>query len=362
MNANQIFAASALISAIADFLILVGVAWWHYPTINRSRALKAIYPISWAIFALFAYGYWHILAEPDNAQQISRDIFRPLVVIFLNTLLVVAILATLHGVKIEAQAAELAESAQKAMQSEAQRLAAEKRWLDERQEYLVIIGHELRTPINLITGYLDLLAGILPSIPTGPDGDAETLAHLRQFTEGAISGAARLRIMLRMFNATSDKPRLVPLHLCDVVYRAINDPDLYTATRRSPADVPITVDCAPVYATADADMLGTAVFELVRNSLKATRNGYIKIEVSCSGETAVVAVEDNGRGILSGDVRRIWEAGYQSQEDHRTRQNEGAGYGLAVVLHIARLHGGDAALEWTEPEVGSRFAIYLPAG
>lgn len=109
-------------------------------------------------------------------------------------------------------------------------------------------------------------------------------------------------------------------------------------------------------------MLETAVFELVRNALKATKEGYITIQVEIGKEYVVLAVEDNGRGIEPSESARIWEAGYQSQEDHRTRHNEGAGYGLAVVLHVARLHGGDAALEWSEPGEGSRFAIYLPVG
>ncbi len=358
MNANQILAACALVSAIADFLFLVGVAWRNYPTIDRSGTLKVIYPLCWGIFGSVAYGYWRILAEPESARQIMDTLFQPMVIIFLNTLLVVATLATLHGGKLQAQAAELAVSVQNAAESEKRRLDTEKRWLDERQQFLVVIGHELRTPINLITGYLEMLAGILPAL----SADEEAVGHLRQFAEGAISGAARLRVMLRMFNATSNTPNMVPLNLCDVVYRAIHHPDLYTATRRGPADVPITINCNPAFVQGDNEMLETAVFELVRNALKATKEGYITIQVEIGKEYVVLAVEDNGRGIEPSESARIWEAGYQSQEDHRTRHNEGAGYGLAVVLHVARLHGGDAALEWSEPGEGSRFAIYLPVG
>lgn len=360
MNASQIFAAVALTSAIADFLILAGVAWQHWKTIDKSRSLKAIYPLTWGIFVMFAFGYWRILAEPSSSQQISQELFRPMVIIFLNTLLAVAILATLHSAKIEAQAAELAETQQKAIESEKRRLAAEKSWLDERQTFLVIIGHELRTPIGMITGYMELFAKTLPDLLAELGAAPEAADQLRVLADGAISGAARLSIMLRMFNATNDRPRLMPLNLCEVVYKAVNDPDLYVATRRTTDDVPITISCAPIFVEGDAEMLGTAVFELVRNSLKATRSGYINVQVEKAGNIAVIAVEDNGRGIMPGDINRIWEAGYQNSEDHRTRNNEGAGYGLAVVLHVARLHGGDAALEWTEPEKGSRFAIYLP--
>lgn len=360
MNASQIFAAIALTSATADCLILAGVARRHWKTIDQSRSLKAIYPLSWFIYILFAYGYWQILADPGRSQQISQGLFRPLMIIFLNTLLAVAILATLHSAKIEAQAAELVEAGQKAIESEKRRLAAEKSWLDERRTFLVIIGHELRTPLGMITGYMELFSRTLPGLLAELGAAPEAAEQLRVLADGAISGTARLNIMLRMFNATNDRPRLAPLNLCEVVYRAVNDPDLYVATRRSSADVPITINCAPLFVEGDAEMLGTAVFELVRNALKATKSGYIKIQVEQAGSTAVITVEDNGRGILPGDMRRIWEAGYQNSEDHRTRNNEGAGYGLAVVLHVAQLHGGDAALEWTEPGAGSRFAIYLP--
>lgn len=358
MDASQLYTVASLVSAVADFFLLAGVAWHFRETINRSAALRATYPIMLIVFLIFAVAHWRIVADGIDPSAILQ----PTTLIVLNLLAAVVWLATLNAAKFEAQAAKAAEAAQKAIESEAQRLAAEKRWLDERQTFLVVIGHELRTPINLITGYLDMLASVLPTVSAELGANVEAISHLRQFAEGAISGAARLRIMLRMFNATNDSPRLIPLNLCDVVYRAVNDPDLYTATRRSPADVPITINCAPLLVQGDYEMLVTAVFELIRNGLKATRSGYVKVDVTTAGETAVVAVEDNGRGIAPGDMRRIWEAGYQNQEDYHVRQNEGAGYGLAVVLHIARMHGGDAALEWTELEEGSRFAIYLPAG
>jgi signal transduction histidine kinase len=180
MNANQILAACALASAIADFLFLVGVAWRNYPTIDRSGTLKVIYPLCWAIFGSVAYGYWRILAEPESARQIMDTLFQPMVIIFLNTLLVVATLATLHGGKLQAQAAELAVSVQNAAESEKRRLDTEKRWLDERQQFLVVIGHELRTPINLITGYLEMLAGILPALSADEEAVGASSAVCRR--------------------------------------------------------------------------------------------------------------------------------------------------------------------------------------
>lgn len=243
---------------------------------------------------------------------------------------------------------------------EQEKLEAERVWLKERSDFLIVISHELRTPIGLITGYLDMFAEMLGQVDLSGIGEPEAVGNLKTFAEGAIRGAARLRIMLRLFSVMNDKPRIVPVDLCDVVYRAINQPDLYVATRRKPKDVPINVSCSPTLVQGDREMLETAVFEYCRNALKATRSGYIQIVVSQTAEHVVLSVEDNGRGIAYGSQTRIWEAGYQSGEKPDSRMNEGSGYGLSVVAHIAHLHGGEAALEWSELDAGSRFALYLP--
>jgi signal transduction histidine kinase len=362
MNTSQLFAVAALVSAIVDFVLLTGVAWHHRATINASRALKIIYPLCWAIYLIFSWGYWYILAYPSPGDTAARAVLRPSVIVLLNVLLAIAVLATLHNAKIDAQAAELEYERTRSADSERKRLAAEKRWLEERGQFLSVIGHELRTPINLITGYLTLLADLLPLISQDLAHNQEMARNLKTFADGAISGAARLRVMVRMFDATSDQPRIIPLDLCDVVHRAINNEDLYTATRRTAEMVPITVDCQSLFLHGDADMLETAVFELIRNGLKATETGYIQVVVAQAGDIAIVAVEDNGRGILAADVPRIFEPGWQNSESYLRRNNEGSGYGLAMVRHVAHLHGGDVALEWTEPDEGSRFAMYLKMG
>lgn len=354
MNTSQLYAAASLVSAIVDFILLAGVSWHFRRTIHRSWALRAVYPATLALFALLALAYWQVLQDASSPVTLRRLT----AAISTHVLFAVVTLATLNSAKFEAQAEKTAAVTQKVAESEERRLAVEKRWIAEREAYLVVIGHELATPINLITGYLEMLSKILPTVIE----DDEQQQQLQSFAEGAISGAARLRVMLRMFNATTDRPKIVPLNLCDVVYQAINHPDLYTATRRRPEDVPITVDCSSFVVHGDEMMLETAVFELVRNGLKVTRQGYIQIEVLQAGDVAVIAVEDNGRGVPSVDIPRIWEAGFQSSGRYSVRPDEGAGYGLSVVLHVAKAHGGDAALEWTEPGEGSRFAIYLPLG
>lgn len=360
MGGSQLFAITALLSAFVDFFVLAGLAWQYRATIQRSRALRIVYPISWAIFLIFGWTYWQILFVPENYVFAVQTVARPFNTVMLNTVAAIVALSTAHSAKIQAQARELAEAERKAVEIQRQQLAAEKQWLDERSDFLTIIGHEFRTPLAQIVGYLTMLADILPAIVSQLPHDEDTADQLQLFAEGAISGAARLRVMLRLFNATRDAPRIAPVNLCEIVYKAVYDEDLYAATRRKPEDVAINVVCVPLIVEGDAEMIETAVFELVRNALKATRKGFVKVEVSEAGEHAVIAIEDNGRGIEPGQARRIWEAGYQDGSSHLRRPNEGSGYGLPVVLHIAQAHGGDAALEWTEPGEGSRFAIYLP--
>jgi signal transduction histidine kinase len=360
IDSSQLFAITALMSAIIDAVVLAAVAWQYKDTIRQSRSLRLIYPIAWGVFLVFGWTYWQILFEPDNYDFAVKSVARPFNTVVLNTLLVIVMLATAHSAKILAQAHEIQKAHQEAIAAEQELVESQKRSLEERENYLVIIGHELRTPLHIIVMYLSMFLEFLPAISEELPKESEAIKHIERFAQGAIDGSARLRVMLRMFSAITERPHYEPVNLCDVVEQAINDADLYTATRRERGHVAVNLQCRPVIVEADFKMLETAVFALVQNAIKATAKGYIQVVVSEKSDFATIAVEDTGKGVPQEIRNRIWEPGFQDGSNHMKRPDEGAGYGLATVLHVARAHGGDAALEESEVGKGSRFAIYIP--
>lgn len=354
MDASQLWAIISLTSAIVDGIALAGVAWHFRRIIQQSKWLMAIYPLCWMIYSIFAFAYLQIV----DGNDAGRQVLRPGVVLFLNTMLLVVIIATVSHRRILTQAKALFEAGQEAQKTADRELRLKQQWIDERAHFLAIISHETRTPVALTTGYLELMAQMIDEIQLD---DNEQMQTLKALAQGAFSGAARLKIMLQMSEATNRPPRPRPADLCAIVFKAVSNEDLYTATRREPAETPITVDCGTSLAEVDPEMIETAVFEMVRNALKATPNGWIHVSITKTKAGNIIAVEDNGAGIPASEIERIWEPGRQNGQSHLLRSYEGAGFGLFMVKHIAQLHGGRAALDWTREGKGSRFSIFLPS-
>lgn len=155
-------------------------------------------------------------------------------------------------------------------------------------------------------------------------------------------------------------PLFAPVDICQVVYTAVQNEDLYAATHRTPDDVTIEVDCERAFPSVDARMVEAAVMEMVRNAVRAVEvGGHVWVSVRRDKDYCFVTVEDDGHGIAVEDQAHIWLPGVQL-EHHMKRKKEGSGNGLETLRIIAERHGGEALLEWSEVGVGSRFLLKLP--
>jgi two-component system phosphate regulon sensor histidine kinase PhoR len=98
---------------------------------------------------------------------------------------------------------------------------------------------------------------------------------------------------------------------------------------------------------------------LIDNAVKFNRpEGEVRIDVSRDGERAVVKVKDNGMGIPSRDLPRIFERFYRVDKA-RSRATGGTGLGLAIVKHAVEQMGGSVSVE-SRLGQGSIFTVALP--
>jgi two-component system sensor histidine kinase ResE len=113
----------------------------------------------------------------------------------------------------------------------------------------------------------------------------------------------------------------------------------------------------------DADRLGQAFGNLVDNALKHAGNegggGRVVLQAEDQQALVVCSVTDNGPGIPSEDLPRIFERFYQVDKS-RVRRASGAGLGLAIAKEIVQAHGGLIDVESVEG-LGTRFTVRLPA-
>jgi PAS domain S-box-containing protein len=206
------------------------------------------------------------------------------------------------------------------------------------------LAHEIKNPLAGIQGTVDIL--IRRKDPSDPEREA--LANVRREVERidatvhSILDHARPRALQR-----------APASLADAVRRAV----LLARDHAEAAFLPIRIGfeaaCDECVALIDAAQIEDAVLNLVLNALEAIDGeGCIDVRVRVEGSTAVIEVEDTGRGISEADLPRIFNPFF-------TTRPEGTGLGLPAVRRIARAHGGRVDVSST-PDRGSTFTIRLP--
>lgn len=209
---------------------------------------------------------------------------------------------------------------------------------EAKGQFLSIISHELRTPINSVVGYSEMLREELAA-----RGEAELSDDASKIVLSgrALLGLVNRIITLARLESGSIPIEPIPVKLTDMVRSAAEETrQLAEANGNS-----LTVYADPMGVGAlDPDMLGQCVTELCANAAKFTRNGEIKVvakRVKHRGaEVLQVDVIDTGIGIDEALAARIFKPFVQG-DSKSDRRFEGAGAGLAIVHALARLMNGD---------------------
>lgn len=220
-----------------------------------------------------------------------------------------------------------------------------------KSEFISIASHELRTPLALILGYASILK---------EDAGESASEHV----------TAVLNSAMRMRSLIEDMTNLNLLRIGSAEMNFEHQP-LQSVVRAAHEEVRETiqakgqklkVDLADetIMARVDGPKLSMALTNLLNNALRFTPGeGTIELRLLRRGSEAWFQVEDDGAGIPSEELDRIFQAFYQVEE-HLTRRHEGMGLGLAIVRGVADAHGGRAWAESPGLGEGSTFTIAIP--
>ncbi len=227
-----------------------------------------------------------------------------------------------------------------------------------KANFFSMITHELRSPLNAINGYLDLiLAGIA----------GELNEQQREFVQRARAGSEHLfsliENLLLLSRADAGQLRLNRdmISLPAIVANAIEELELVARDSGVIIRVEIASDFPPIYA--DAVRVQQVLRNLLSNALRFTPPGG-SVTISASTQTAEdqqqveVLVQDTGYGLAPEHQQRIFERFYQIPLAGAGRSS-GQGLGLAIVKIIVELHGGRVTVE-SNPGEGSVFKFTLP--
>ena len=118
-------------------------------------------------------------------------------------------------------------------------------------------------------------------------------------------------------------------------------------------------ECIKIKVLGDEDQIEQVLLNLVTNAIKYTElGGRIDIDMREDGEQVRIMVRDNGIGIPSKDVSRVFERFYRADKA-RTREMGGTGLGLSISKQIVENHGGRLNLESLEGK-GTNVSLFLP--
>ncbi|HET7231863.1 MAG TPA: ATP-binding protein, partial [Longimicrobium sp.] len=206
-------------------------------------------------------------------------------------------------------------------------------------QFLAVMSHELRTPLNAIIGYSDLLdAGVAGDLN---DGQREHLARIR----AGSSHLLRLIEDVLLFSRLEAGRETVYVEQVDVgalLHDAAALVGPLAAQKR--LELEVHVPETPVMIRTDMGKVHQIVLNLLSNSVKFTDSGRIRAELAQSGGEAVITVADTGIGIAPEHLERIFDV-FSQVEQAPTRRVGGTGLGLSVTRNLARLLGGDVAVE-----------------
>jgi signal transduction histidine kinase/ActR/RegA family two-component response regulator len=220
-----------------------------------------------------------------------------------------------------------------------------------KDEFLAMLGHELRNPLSAITNSAQVLRR------ASPGTDSVDRAH--EVIERQTRQMTRLvEDLLDISRLATGKLRL-ELELLDLsaVVSGAVAPWQHSARRQAKR---IHFQGSPAWSRLDRSRVDQILGNLLDNALKfSPASSSVDVRVYPSEAHAVLEVIDRGRGIEPEELSRLFDTFYQSAQLLHRPQG-GLGLGLSLVRRLAELHGGSAQALSEGPGKGARFVIRLP--
>jgi signal transduction histidine kinase/ActR/RegA family two-component response regulator len=269
---------------------------------------------------------------------------------------------------IARQAADLIERkrAEEALRASEARERARAEELDElrqlaedanrlKDEFLAIMSHELRNPLNVILGYSELLVRN-EEITRNPQLQrmAETIKR------NAIAQSKLIRDLLDLSRLRSGKLALNRENVS--MLASVNNAIDTVRSEAAAKQIAIEIEAPDetLFVEGDPVRLEQIIWNLLNNSVKFTpAGGTISVRIGTENDQVVLTVEDTGQGIEASFLPHIFEL-FRQADASTSRAHSGMGIGLAVVKQLVDLHHGSIAVNSAGVGKGTTFTIKLP--
>jgi two-component system, sensor histidine kinase and response regulator len=236
---------------------------------------------------------------------------------------------------------------------QARKLAEEKQRV--RFEFIRVLAHELKAPLNAVAGYLDLIRK--QTLGDRVADYDEMIGRSLHRVDGMNKLIHDLLDLTRIESGKSPR-RLTTVDLRSAAQAAVE-------TMKAEADSRQIAVCvrgdAGVSMTADASEIEMLLNNLLSNAIKYNRDGgSVDVDVARRGAQVTISVADTGIGMSSDDVGRIFDE-FTRIKNEQTHHIPGSGLGLSIVKKLVQLYDGEATVK-SQLQAGTTFTVTLNCG
>ena len=222
-----------------------------------------------------------------------------------------------------------------------------------KDEFLMTLSHELRNPLNAVSGWAKLLE-------VGKLGEEQSRHAIEVILRNVSAQVRLVDDLLDMSSVVSGKMRLAiqPVNVADVIGEALDA--VRPGAEAKGIQLQSVLDSPGAQVSGDPGRLQQVVWNLLYNAVKFTpKAGRILVKLQQVKSHVEIIVSDTGQGIRPDLLPYIFDRLRQG-DSSRSRAHGGLGIGLALVRHIAELHGGSVFAESPGEEQGATFVVKLP--
>jgi len=222
-----------------------------------------------------------------------------------------------------------------------------------RYQFLSVLSHELKAPLNALEGYLRMMQGkqageLIDDYATPIERSLQRIQGMRNLIMDLLD-FTKIRLERK-------EEKIQEVNLAEVASAAIITVQPYAIQM----DVNINLDVrSDVVIMADPDDIEIVFNNLISNAVKYNKiGGKAEITIDSSDSEAILIISDSGIGITKNDTENLFTE-FVRIRNEKTRNISGSGLGLSIVKKVVELYHGTINVEST-PDVGTAFTIRLP--
>lgn len=220
-----------------------------------------------------------------------------------------------------------------------------------RRDFSANVSHEMKTPLQVISGYAELMEnGLVP-----PEDVPRFAGLIHQESQAMRALIDDVLTLSRLDELPPDAATAAPVQVLGVARRAAER----LAKVGDERDVTVQVAGAPATVMGNEGLMEQMLYNLIENAIRYNeQGGHVWVETASGPDAVTVRVSDDGPGIPEAKREKIFERFYRLEKS-RSKETGGTGLGLAIVKHGVQRHGGTIEVGGREGE-GAVFTLRFP--